>query len=82
MNIYREPMRVVGYSYMIIIQRFYRNSWHQETVTYSEFIDLLKREFPDYLEEYEITASDKELFDWFFRYGQTGDPNEDTYVFK
>ena len=82
MNTYREPMRVVGYSYLIIIQRFYRNSWHQETLTYSDFVDLLKREFPDYLEEYETTASDKEMFDWFFRYGQTGDPNEDTYVFK
>ena len=79
MNTYREPMRVVGYGNMITIQRFYRNSWHQETLTRADFVDLLEREFPDYLEEYETTANGATLFSWFFRYGETG---KDAYIFK
>lgn len=83
MDIKRNPMRVVGYSYdFITIQRFVFGRWNQITLTQPQFMRLLKYEFPDYLEEYEITANGEELFDWFFRYEQTGEPMEYPYVFR
>ena len=81
MNTVRKPMRIVGYcNNIIFIQRLESGNWIQFSIGYFPFFELLEREFPDYLEEYYASGTDKGLFAWFFDYGTYN--NGDTYIFR
>ena len=75
----RKEMRLVGISdtiEKIAVQRKDRFEWTQENVTFADFAELVKNEFPELLKEGETP---KELANRLYNVGAD---EPETYVFK
>lgn len=75
----RKEMRLVGISdtiEKIAVQRKDRFEWTQEHMTFADFAELVKNEFPELLKEGE---TNKELANRLYNVGAD---EPETYVFK
>lgn len=78
----RAEMRVVGLSNSlgkVWVQRGNKFGWEQEIVFLNDFTTMVENEFPEHVNEYRKSSSDKAIADWFYEYGEDG---KETYIFK
>lgn len=78
-------MRIVGSNRgrVAFVQKYneaYR-LWTQERMNANEFEQMMRNEYPLFWNIYVNSDCDRTPIDFFYDYGQTGNPNEDTFVF-
>ena len=65
-------MRIVGMSLKkVFIQVMKDNKWEQSNIDRSEFKNLMKNEFPNYVIEYKKNNMNCDMADFFYHYGET-----------
>lgn len=69
-------MRIVGLnSNKVFVQKMVRKNaqWDQTAISYKEFTEMMKNEYPGYFKEYEQSGATVSAAEWFYNYGETED---------
>lgn len=78
----KTEMRIVGLTsdnMTVFVQKKTRCGWVQEKMTRGEFLDMMGKEFPEYMDEYRNSNTTRDIMDYFYYYGEDG---QTTYIFK
>lgn len=77
-----KDMRIVGLNPdKIFIQFRTGYDWSQEAISYTEFEDLMRSDYPRYWAEY-LKSEDRESLTPELFFYQIGEGERDTYIFK
>lgn len=77
-------MRIVGINTKVFIQIMKDNKWEQSCISKSEFENLMRNEFSNYVAEYEKNNTGCDMANFFYNYGETEDMKRkgEAYIFK
>ena len=64
-------MRIVGMNAQaMFIQKEIKGEWIQEVISFTQFEDMMKTEYPRYWNKYTESNTDKSAEDFFYNYGE------------
>ena len=77
-------MRIVGINEKVFIQIMKNNRWEQSCISKSEFENLMRNEFSNYISEYEKSNTSYDMANFFYNYGETDAMRRkgEAYIFK
>ena len=77
-------MRIVGMNEKVFIQIMKNNKWEHNCIDRSEFENLMRNEFSNYVAEYEKSNANCDMANFFYHYGETDVMRRkgEAYIFK
>lgn len=77
-------MRIVGMNEKVFIQIMKNNKWEQSCIDRSEFENLMRNEFSNYVAKYEKSNASCDMANFFYNYGETEAMRRkgEAYIFK